>query len=846
MSEYANPINTNEYRYRKPVYYTSPFSIYTTNLIVKLNLNSENFNFNLAKDDGSDFRLLAGLGVLKMWKAYWSKSNKRAVLFFNLPSIGGDTSIILTAYWGNSAANSISDPNTVGALFYETFNGPTLSTSKWSGSTNAGNTSYGYLISMNQAFTSITNPINGKNNWMMEAGIYADLTSGVITPSYRCVGFEFIGTENNFHIEIMVTDHIRHNAVAPAQASTQEIYKTYGGFESQSYHEIRIDYFEPNDRITLELKNRRTYDDVSYQIWRKVEGDTRLQNIRVWGTQVGQYAGGYPVYLSWLILREYDGASNSDLDGRDLYIPYAYVPAQTIDYSNYLPDFTSVQYQHESSFGGNPYLLSNEGFDADSNVWVSNEGASLSGVSLTIHTGWSEDITSINYTHYDSGHEYYYNASKLSDNGADKMGRNYWHCTTTSGWAAIKFPDYRSIGAFRIKSIILGTGVSTYDTTKYNNTGMTHAASSTYNGAAVNMSDGDNYTYWQQYYTISEWISIDLGAPKTIYKVLLVGGAHGIDRLVRNFRIEGSTDNINWDVVYTGITVMAFTAQEFVFPSVSSPYRYWRLYMINNWGSNLIQMNRFELFYGYFSNNEPAPKDFIFYGSNLNPTLHFDKAIKIIEGRFESSPVWQSRVLTSSPFYKYYILHILNTYGNKNIKIQEWEMMDSLGQIEMKRPSQLRLHPAMYSNWQYNFPKQISLQGSVDGVGWITLIPWINTYTPFIQHYAEDGYWQKYFFKNETGFWSFRLLCRGNWEAEDNRIIIGEWSLHELEEESYIHRILDGTTNNIQQIWATPSCGLDDRYGVIFIANEKMNRASSGRLVSSSNLPDYYEDFNVI
>jgi hypothetical protein len=172
--------------------------------------------------------------------------------------------------------------------------------------------------------------------------------------------------------------------------------------------------------------------------------------------------------------------------------------------------------------------------------------------------------------------------------------------------------------------------------------------------------------------------------------------------------------------------------------------------------------------------------------------------------------------------------------------------MDSLGQIERKYPSQLRLHPAMYSNWQYNFPKEIMLQGSLDSINWVTLIPWTHTYTPFIQYYEDYGYWQRYSFSNILGFWSFRLLCRGNWEAEDNRIIIGEWSLHELEEEYYTYRILDGTTNNIQQIWATDGCSLDAKYGIIFMANDKMNRVSNGKLVNSSNLPAYYEDFNVV
>jgi hypothetical protein len=702
MSDYADSINIHDYKYRRPVYYTSPFSIYTTNVVVKLILNSENFNFNLTNTDGSDFRLLSGTGVLKMCKAYWSKANKHAVLFFKLPSIGGDTSIILDAYWGNSSAISISDPESMGFLFYESFSGSTLSSSKWSGSISAGSTSYGYSITQT-GFTSVTNPLNGKCSWTMEASIYAGFSA---TPSYGsdtywAVGFGFIGTENNFNVGFLPLDRIKTNAIPPGQSSYTWLTKSYGGLEPYSYQDVRIDYYEPDDRITVKLQSRNFYDDVEYQIWRKVEGDTRPKNIKINGPEG---YGSYPSYISWLVIREYDSAALGSLDGRDLYVPYAYVPAQEQDYRAYLSDFTITQYKHESSFGGNPYALSDEGFDADSNAWVSDDGASLSGVALTIHIGWQDDITSTDYTHYDSGHSYYYNASKLSNDNLDRMRRNHWNCTTTSGWAAIKFTEYKTIGAFRIKSMPASNPITT----------------------------------------------------------------------------------------------------------------------------------------------EGCPKSFIFYGSNLNPALYFDSAIKLIEGTFENTTEWQSRVIHNIASYKYYILNILNTHDNKNIKIQEWEMMHSLGQVERKYPTQLRIHPAIYSNWEYNFPKEISLLGSIDSINWTTLIPWTFTYTPFMQHYEGYGYWQRYSFNNVNGFWSFRLLCRGNWEAEDNKIIIGEWSLHELEEESYTYRILDGTTNNIQQIWATVNCGVDDKYSIIFISNDKMNKISNNSLVGSSVLPIYYEDFNVI
>ena len=90
------------------------------------------------------------------------------------------------------------------------------------------------------------------------------------------------------------------------------------------------------------------------------------------------------------------------------------------------------------------------------------------------------------------------------------------------------------------------------------------------------------------------------------------------------------------------------------------------------------------------------------------------------------------------------------------------------------------------------------------------------------------------------------MLCRGNWEAPDNRIAIGEWSLHELAEEEYTHHILAGSSNDIKQIWANPDCGINAVRSVIFAGNDYLSRISEDKLVGSSILPDYYNDFNVV
>lgn len=704
MSDYDTPIDTSEYLYRKPVYYTNPYSTYQTNLIVKLILTESNFNFDLANEDGSDFRLMeyrTGTGVLKMWIAYWNKTTKHAVLFFKVPDIGGGASVTFTAWWGNPSASSISSPEPMGFLFYETFSSTPLDSTKWSGDLDEPITEYGYRFRTQQSFTTVTGVLGGVNSWIIEAGIYPDFDeTGSFDLNDRTFGFGLTGTENDFDINIMHLDRIEHNAIED-DASYEFSIKTYGGLEGYCYQDVSAAYNESEDNVIVKFSNRATFSDVTHTLGRKVEGDTRPTHITLYGRQTSAYdSGGYPCYISWLMVRAYDSVAISELDGSSLYVEYETVNHQVQDHNEYSSDITSITYAHETSFGGNPYLLSDEGYDSDTTVWQSDVGAtSESSVALTIHTGWEDDITNKSYTHFDSGHVYYYNASKLSDEDEDRMARTYWQCTTTSGWAAIRFPTTRTIGALRIK----------------------------------------------------------------------------------NTTVSGA-----------------------------------------------------------------MPKSYEFYGSNYNPYLFFDRATKLEEGTFYQTEDWQALVLTNSYKFRYYILDIKDTYGGENIEIQEWQMMDSIGQTERRYVSQLRLHPALYGDLNKNFPTEISLQGSIDNYNWTTIMPWTRTYTPFVQHVAANGYWQRYSFYNINGYWSFRLLCRGNWGATDSKIVIGEWSMHELSAESYTYRLLAGSTNNMEQIWALDGCGIDDVHSIIFMTNEKLNKISSNKLVDSEELPPGYLDFNVV
>ena len=707
MADYGEPINAYEYIYSKTLNYVGTVTD-GSDVIIKLDLNSSVFNFDLAKSDGSDFRLMDnryGAGVLITWIAYWYKPQNKATIFFKLPKVY-EESITLKAYWGNSSATAISSPTDIGFLFYEGFDSVPISSSKWSGTLTSSFGVYGLALSNPTYgtpinFTSTTSPLSGVKSWVCMAGMYAAFGTTGWNSAYRAAGFGFEGTENNFLINFMHNHRIEHNAVMPGSTTYAYVDKNYIGFEPYGYQEVNISYYEPDDTVRVRQRNRvGSFGPAETDISRKVEGDTRMTQIHLFGSSSGYQAqGAYPAYISWLIMTTYDKMP-VDIDASPLYIPFANVPHSAQDFRSFLPDLTNTLFQHETSYGGDPYNLSNEDYTSDTGVWISNDGAeSESEVVLTIHTGWTNtNLVNRTYGHIDSGHVYKYSASKLSGGDTDDMSYNFWKATTTSGFAAIDFQTQQTVGALRIKC----------------------------------------------------------------------------------------TTNLN-----------------------------------------------------------AAPKDFIFYGSNYNPLYNFNKAIMLAEGSFLQTQSWQSVVLTNVGYYKYYILYINNTFGGQNIEIQEWQMLPSAGRQRKSYVNQLRLHPAMYSNWQYNFPLEISLQGSVDNIVWDTLIDWTPSYTPFIVYYTEYGYWQRYSFVNSKGHWSYRLRCRGNWQASDTKIIIGEWSLHELAEEAYTYRILSGG-NSVQQIWASPTCGIDTSNAIIYVANEYMNKISVDKLINAESLPSYYEDFNVV
>ena len=88
MADYAADIVVSDYLYRQAITITEKSGSDQTNLHLRLQLDSSDFNFDFARSDGLDFRLAeggAGTKVLKMFIGYWNATLGQATIYFKLP-----------------------------------------------------------------------------------------------------------------------------------------------------------------------------------------------------------------------------------------------------------------------------------------------------------------------------------------------------------------------------------------------------------------------------------------------------------------------------------------------------------------------------------------------------------------------------------------------------------------------------------------------------------------------------------------------------------------------------------------------------------------------------------------
>ena len=234
--------------------------------------------------------------------------------------------------------------------------------------------------------------------------------------------------------------------------------------------------------------------------------------------------------------------------------------------------------------------------------------------------------------------------------------------------------------------------------------------------------------------------------------------------------------------------------------------------------------------------------NFKFYGSNSDPRFDgWDDKVLVYEG--QARAVEEQQVFyfsTGLTFYEYYILEVIDTHGD-NVAIQEWGMYERDSILGKKVISQLRLHPVTFSDNEYYFVKEIEFYGSKDGFNWDLLIARTDTPTPFTDY--TYGRWSRYSFENFTGYYIYKLMCYDNWVAPNDQIKIAEWEMVETVAEADSIRILSGTTDNINNIWADPGATISS--GTMYVANDMFNTVEYDKLIAYTTMSGAIDDFNV-
>ena len=109
--------------------------------------------------------------------------------------------------------------------------------------------------------------------------------------------------------------------------------------------------------------------------------------------------------------------------------------------------------------------------------------------------------------------------------------------------------------------------------------------------------DQNSGTNWIANTIADEWISFDFSEPKVINMCAIMAHTGVGGTRIKDFRIEGSNDGVNFnDVVFSGTYPdVADINYYFVFENTKS-YRYYRLYVVNTYGSQGVAIKELTFF----------------------------------------------------------------------------------------------------------------------------------------------------------------------------------------------------------------------------------------------------------
>jgi hypothetical protein len=129
----------NQWNYSQEIIVNDSAGKTLTDYPVSVCLNSSNFNFSKAKNDGSDIRFFSGNKTLNFWIETWSLENQEATIWVDVPSLPANGNCEVIMKYGNSKATSTSNGKKT-FDFFDSFDGDTLSNLDWNAKGNGGGT----------------------------------------------------------------------------------------------------------------------------------------------------------------------------------------------------------------------------------------------------------------------------------------------------------------------------------------------------------------------------------------------------------------------------------------------------------------------------------------------------------------------------------------------------------------------------------------------------------------------------------------------------------------------------------------------------------------------------------
>jgi hypothetical protein len=120
----------NQWNYSQEINITENSNKTLTGYPILICLNSSNFDFSKAKDDGSDIRFFSKNEILNYWVENWDLDKKEAVIWVKVPYIPAKETIEILMKYGNTKAKSESDGKST-FDFFDNFEGKTLNDLDW-------------------------------------------------------------------------------------------------------------------------------------------------------------------------------------------------------------------------------------------------------------------------------------------------------------------------------------------------------------------------------------------------------------------------------------------------------------------------------------------------------------------------------------------------------------------------------------------------------------------------------------------------------------------------------------------------------------------------------------------